>query len=299
MRFTFLFATCAAALVSADAHAYVHIVQRGETLASIAKRAYGDAKHETILAAVNGLDAQGGASIVPGLRLEVPAPSHHRCSGAETWGALAERFFGDAARGEILAIYNGGMAWIPPPPGQVIAIPFVLTHVASEGETTPLVARRYYGADQRSWEVERFNQLKTIHLARGQVVLVPLFHLTLTDEGRAEASQGEVTSRSEGQGAQRDAQSRAEKDIPLVLGDVRAGRYVDAIARANRLLGAGELTRPQLARVHRALVDAYVAVDATGAAAAACSAWRANEAGSKALDPVRVSPKVRAACDGK
>ena len=45
-----------------------------------------------------------------------------------------------------------------------------------------------------------------------------------------------------------------------------AGRYVDAVAKSNRLLGSGELTRPQLAAIHRALLEAYVALEATGLA---------------------------------
>jgi hypothetical protein len=39
-----------------------------------------------------------------------------------------------------------------------------------------------------------------------------------------------------------------------------------------------------------------VALDARAAAAAACAAWRSNEP-HPVLDPVRVSPKIRAACD--
>jgi hypothetical protein len=50
--------------------------------------------------------------------------------------------------------------------------------------------------------------------------------------------------------------------------------------------------------VHRALLEAYVAFDARPAAAAACVAWRSNDP-TAVLDPVRVSPKILAACDGR
>jgi hypothetical protein len=63
-------------------------------------------------------------------------------------------------------------------------------------------------------------------------------------------------------------------------------------------VGAGALTRPQLATVYRALVEAYVALDARAAAAAACAAWKSNEL-RPVVDPVRVSPKIRAACDAR
>ena len=60
--------------------------------------------------------------------------------------------------------------------------------------------------------------------------------------------------------------------------------------------GGGALTHPQLATIHRALLEAYVAIDARAAAAAACEAWKSNDPGA-VLDPVRVSPKIRAACE--
>ena len=57
--------------------AFSHIVKPGETLSQIAARVYGDARKETILAGANALDVQGGSAIVPGMRLEIPAPGHH------------------------------------------------------------------------------------------------------------------------------------------------------------------------------------------------------------------------------
>ncbi|MGH7297808.1 MAG: LysM peptidoglycan-binding domain-containing protein, partial [Polyangiaceae bacterium] len=95
-----------------------------------------------------------------------------------------------------------------------------------------------------------------------------------------------------------ELQRKADADLPQLLADVRYGRYAEAVARGNRLLGGGALTHPQLAVVDRALLEAYVALDAHAAAAAACAAWRSNEP-SPVLDPVRVSPKIRAACDAR
>jgi hypothetical protein len=59
------------------------------------------------------------------------------------------------------------------------------------------------------------------------------------------------------------------------------------------------LTRPQLATVHRALLEAYVALDAPPLAAAACAAWRKEDSTAANLDPALISPKIRAACDAK
>jgi hypothetical protein len=92
-----------------------------------------------------------------------------------------------------------------------------------------------------------------------------------------------------------EQQRRADADLPQLLADVRYGRYGEAVARGNRILGGGSLTRSQLATVHRSLLEAYVAIDARAAASAACSAWRANDL-TAVVDPVRLSPKIIAAC---
>src|SRR4029079_15945240 len=102
-------------------------------------------------------------------------------------------------------------------------------------------------------------------------------------------------TRSEGGGRARDAQKRADAELPLLLADVRQGRYVEAIARGNRVLGLGELARAQVAQVNRWLTEAYVALDATGLAEAACAAWREADP-SADLDPIELSPKILNAC---
>ena len=80
--------------------------------------------------------------------------------------------------------------------------------------------------------------------------------------------------RIEGRGAPHELQKRADVELPALLADVRGGRWVDAVGRGNRALALGELTCQQQATVHRALLEAYVALDAVGLAAAECTAWR-------------------------
>jgi hypothetical protein len=68
-----------------------------------------------------------------------------------------------------------------------------------------------------------------------------------------------------------------------------------------RLLASGDLSRDQLRTIHRSLLECYVALGAISQAARACTDWKANldrgELEDKhLLDPVLVSPKIRAAC---
>jgi LysM repeat protein len=286
-----------AVLLPARAFAFTHTVKPGETLAQIAERIYGDAKLETVLVGANALDVQGGTIIAPGMRLEVPAPGHHTITQGESWADLALSWLGtnDIARADILARANRTVPWVPPVEGQEIEIPAVITYIAGDGETVQTIAKRFWGDPLRGWELDPYNRREGLLVRRGEVVLVPMPHLKLTETGKAEARLAAEREGASG-GLLLDQQRRAEAELPQLLADVRYGRYVEAIARGNKLLGGAALTHPQLAIVHRALLEAYVALDARPSAAAACIAWKSNDP-SAALDPVRVSPKIRTACD--
>lgn len=290
--------------IPCNVHAFPHIVKPGESLAQIAQRVYGDPKMETVLAGANALDSEGGSAPVAGMRLEIPAPKFHIVAAGETWPALSAQWLGDAKRADVLARANHGVSWIAPEEGREILIPYVLTVIAGEGDRMDQIARRYLGDPNRAWELDAYNGRKPTGngqarpLVRGELVLVPLVNLMLTDAGKSEARLGGETTRDEAAGATLDVQRRAESELPLLQADVAAGRYVEAVSRGNKILGSGELTRSQLALVYRALLDAYVALDATAAAQGACSAWRAIEP-KKRLDPINVSPKIRAACPQK
>jgi hypothetical protein len=272
-------------------------VKPGETLAQIAERVYGDPKLETVLVGANALDVQGGTVIAAGMRLEIPAPEHHTIVQGETWADLALAWLGndDIARADLLARSNRSVPWVPPVEGQEIEIPAVVTYIAGDGETVNSIAQRFWGDPLRGWELDPYNRREGVLVKRGEVVLVPMPHLKLTEAGRGEARLAAEREGASG-GLLLEVQRRAEAELPQLLADVRYGRYVEAIARGNRLLGGGALTHPQLAVVHRALLEAYVAFDARPAAAAACVAWKSNDP-TASLDPVRVSPKIRAACE--
>jgi LysM repeat protein len=292
-------AVVTAGAVTGDAHAFTHIVKPGETLALIAEHIYGDAKLEAVLVGANALDSQGGTVIVPGMRLEVPAPGHHTVLQGESWADLALTWLGagDPPRTELLAVSNKGVPWIPPVEGQEIEAPAVVTYIAGDGETINSITQKFWGDPNRGWELNRYNQREALTVRRGEVVLVPVPGLKLTEAGRNEARAAAERDGASG-GVLHDQQRKVDAEVPQLLSDVRYGRYTEAIARGNRMLGTGALTHPQLAAVQRSLLEAYVAIDARALAASACAAWKSNEP-NPVLDAVRVSPKIRAACGGK
>ena len=290
--------TAALALTLAPARqadAFPHVVRAGETLAQIAERVYGRVEMEQILVSANALDAGRGLSIVPGMRLEIPSVGHHRVSAGETWTSLADTLLGHPDRSDVLAISNEAKPWIQPTEGQEIRVPYNLRYVAGPGDSTLTIAYRFLGQRDKAWMLDRYNRLGGESIQRGDVVLVPLTELELTAEGKTLAASAGALVRSEGAGQAREAQRRAEIDMPQLAADVRNGRYVDAVTRANRLLGSGDLSRTQLAQIHQRLVEAYVALDAQGLAETSCLAWREADP-SLVLDPIELSPKIVRAC---
>jgi len=304
MRIAFIFAGLGAILLPCTVHAFPHIVKPSESLAQIALRVYGDPKLEVVLAGANALDSEGGSAPVAGMRLEIPAPKFHHVIAGETWPGMAAIWLGDAKRADVLARANNAVSWIAPEEGREIVVPYVLTVIAAEGDRMDQIARRYLNDPNRAWELDAYNGRKPATngqarpLVRGEVILVPLIDLSLTEAGKSEARLGADSTRDESAGATLEVQRRAEAELPLLLADVAAGRYVEAAARGNRLLGSGELTRSQLTVVYRALLEAYVALDSPSATTGACASWRALEP-KKKLDPISVSPKIRAACPQK
>jgi LysM domain-containing protein len=277
--------------------AFPHVVQKGETLAQIAERVYGLVEMEKVLVAANGLDAGGGIAIAPGMRLEVPALGHRRVGPGDSWGSLAFELLGGEDRADVLSMANDSSPWLTPREGAEIIVPYNLRVTVGQADTIVTIAQRYLGNKDRAWTLARFNRLQDSNgVRRGDVLLVPLGEIKLTEEGRAEAARAEAFEKTEGGGAAREAQRRAEAELPALLADVRSGRYVDAVVRGAKMLAYGELARPQLASIHRQLLEAYVALDAPGLAFASCRTWRELDPGAK-LDPVYLSPKIVAACE--
>jgi phage tail protein X len=288
-----------ALLVSArDTAAFPHVVKDGETVAQLAEAMYGRVEVEQVIVAANALDGRRGSALVPGMRLELPAVGYHKVLPGDAWGSIATELLGGAHRADVLAHVNGTHSWLPPAVGREIVVPYNLRYVANRGDTTESIAYRFLGRRGEAWVVASYNRLRRAELRQGEVVLVPLSDLALTDQGQRAALTAGALVRSEGGGAALRAQSEAEAEIPRLVQDVRRGRYVEAVARGATLLNGEGLSEPQLAVVHRQLTEAYVALDANGLAATACAKWRQYEP-TAVLDPIDLSPKIMRVCVGE
>ncbi|MFW5921462.1 MAG: LysM peptidoglycan-binding domain-containing protein, partial [Polyangiales bacterium] len=270
----------------------VHVVRPGETLASIAQRYYGDPKRESVLVAENGLTEQGGAAIVVGLRLVVPWVTYHVVQEGERWNELAARFYGDPRRAFVLVDANDGTAGEQPDEGAEILIPYPLRHVAEQGDTVTKVAQLYYEDHKAGRTLRRFNGIRGRRLTRGQIVLVPLQDLVLSEEGR-EAIE-EETGRKPASGKIRELQAQIDQKLPKLEEHLDEGRYAEALVLGNRLLGAGKLTGNQIVTIQRRLATAYVALGRSDLAAQAFAEALARQPDME-LDGMRSSPTVLSA----
>jgi hypothetical protein len=282
------------ALWSSAVHAFPLIVQPGDTLAGIAQKIYGKVEYERLLVSANGLDIEGGVPITPGMRLEVPAVAHRRTAQGDTWPALAASLLGAPHRSGVLAFANDSKPWLLPIDNAEIVIPYNLRFIARGGEALDDLAERFLGSEKRTWMLYQYNELKTPRLERGQLLLIPLTELPLTEAGRLAARQS-AEGLGELGGERRAAQRAVAEELPALLAEMRAGKYSEAVARGVTLLGGPALTTPQRASIERQLLEAYAALGATQRAARACQNWL-RAAPRARLDPSELSPKLLAAC---
>jgi phage tail protein X len=277
------------------ARAFPYTVGPGDTAASLSERFYGRIELEAIVVAANRLDER--VPLSPGMRIEIPAVEFHRVAPGETWKGLAEEFLADPARAEALALANESEPWDPPKAGREVVVPYPLQYVAREGDTVQSLAYRFLGQRDAGMTIDRFNRRSGSPLAAGDVVLLPIASLRLTDEGREMARRGAARTQSEDGGDARDAQTEAAQELPALEGELRRGEWLAALVRGNRLAAGSALADEQAARVHRALLEAYVALGEGGLAARACEEWRRVEPEAR-LDPIDHSPKLMRACPG-
>ena len=282
-----------------DASGYIHIVQKGESLAEVAEVAYGDAKKETLIVGANALDAHGGSPIVAGLRLEIPAPTYVRAPAGATWPDLAKKYLGDGERSDVLAKANGAVPWVPPEEGREILIFPVIAHIASQGDSITTVARKYLLDPEKSWQLGVYNHRRRPELDPGEVLLIPLTDLTLDPRGKREAEAYHHFALGEARGKDFDAQKGAKSQLDAMRAALDEGNYPAVVALGNAVAGAGDLSRPQQAAISRALLEAYVALGSKELAVEACRHFdevATDDEPELSFDPAWVSPKIMAAC---
>ena len=145
----------------------VHVVRTGDTWSEIAQRYLGRASDYEVIASMNGLGPQEPLRV--GQRIQVPVFVSHTLERGETLALLAERFYGDADRAELLRHYNR----IDDPRrlalGQQIRIPLIMLRREAPADSTP--ARQEEASAQptrgsRTEEEQRAEPVNPTHSVR-------------------------------------------------------------------------------------------------------------------------------------
>lgn len=281
-------------LLAPSAPAFPHVVQKGDTLAALSTRFYGRIQYERLISAANGLTGSA-RGLVPGLLIEIPSLSYHRVEAGQTWETLALELLGAKYRSIVLAQINDQKPWIQPEVGQLIVVPYNLAWIASKQDSLATLAYRFLGSTKHAYWIAHYNDLEAEGLSEGQVLLLPVSELSLTEDGQRAAERAYARLTAHGQGKRFEQQRQASTEVSQLAQDVRGGRFISAVARGNRLLSHTDLSDPSRATVQLLLLESYAALDARGPARTACEAYRALLPGAT-LDPIQTSPKILALC---
>lgn len=287
-KLALLLCLLAAGRARAQDAVFVHVVRPGDTLASIAQTYYGDPKRENVLLAENNLAEPGNPGMVEGMRLILPAVRYYRAKAGDTWRELSLRYYGDETRAALLLKANDAKPGDGPDEGAQLLIPYPVRHVLKQGENLMMVADQYYAKREEKALFRAFN-LGKVRLARGHIVLVPLFDLVLSEEGKArlEAATGERVE----SGEVRNAQAQIDERLPALRSAVQDGHFVEAVALGNQLLGSHQLTGHQEISIQRELATAYLALSREDLAVQAFARALEKQPDLE-LDSVRTSPRV-------
>jgi len=244
----------------------IHNVKPGETLTSISQLYYGDTHHDFVLASENALET--GINPAVGMRLLIPSVKYHRVAEGDTWNTIAERYYGEPRRGFVLLEANPGHANKKTPEvGAQLIVPYPLRYTAQGHDPLRQAAREFYDGSSRAMTMlRRFNGIKNANMKieRGEVLLLPLSTLVLSESGfKVAQAQGQQQSQAAAALDKQalDKQKSASEQLPTLREHVQQGRYVEAVALAHQLLGAGQLSGNQLVTIQRELGTALVALD--------------------------------------
>lgn len=269
---------------------HVHMVEEGETIASIAQLYYGDPKKERALRNENVALLENGRPLLPGMRIQIPHLVFHTVHESESWEQLAVRYYGTSARAEALRQLNRGEAE-GPRAGEELMVPPLLVHQATGNETIQRFARSLYGNRKGAVELIRLlNPELPARLEKGALIFYAALDLRLSHDGLERVT---VSSPQESaEGGTRERQQLIAREFPELSALVKGGQYIEALALGNRLLGVGELTDIQALTIHRHLATAYIAVEREDLAIGAYLTALELEPHLE-LDSLRTSPKVQ------
>lgn len=282
-------AAAAVLALSGKASSLNHVARDGETIIQLANRYYGNSDLSMVIRAANGFIHPDDGTLTPGEWVFIPETTPYQFKAGDTWESIADKYLASEKRGKFLAELNEYKEDSIPPEGTLIRIPYHLRHIFAADETLRSVSKLYYGKNGSSRFLMNYNLTRKKRFNRGEVLIVPLMNISLTEEEmkRVANERGQCFSDSDV-----EAQSLARDAIAKIKKTFEEGRYLEMVSIAMLTLGRGKLTVPQLIGIHNYLAFAYVALGETTLAFHAFEKALELEP-TMELSPITTSPKIR------
>lgn len=172
----------AAAQPRSDRSVVFHVAEADDTLDLLAAEYFGDRRLAPFIMVANKIIRK--RRLRPKERLRIPTAWEYQAIAGEPLGPLAARFLGDKRRDKFLADFNGIRVDTTLATGQEIMVPFHVRHVAAQRETLAALAQRFYGEPGKARLLHDYNFLSSTTLNKGQVVIVPITHVRISETRR-------------------------------------------------------------------------------------------------------------------
>ncbi|MBW2056569.1 MAG: LysM peptidoglycan-binding domain-containing protein [Deltaproteobacteria bacterium] len=259
-----------------------HTIQKGESLAIVAKHYYGDPAKAFLLMKYNGIN--NPRRIKPGWTIVIPEVRTHRVRKGETLSLIAKKYLNDPGKSRGLAKLNGIKDPRNLTAGMNILLPVEIPHTVRRGESLSKIAQRYYGDTAAFDLIASYNRIGyPFTLRPGTHLILPIGDLRIVKrKSRA------VNTPLPGSVA---ATNRAEAFLERGVKNYFTGDYSGAVRNLQKALESGLKGKQDVAKAYRFLAYAYVALDErTKAEDSFLEALKVNP--HMKLDPVYVSPKI-------
>jgi LysM repeat protein len=262
-----------------------HTVRPGDTLELLAAEYYGDRNDALFIMVANKM--QHPRPLKKGEKLHIPVSREVTTSVGDTFESLAKAYLGDGRRGPFLAEFNGRAADDSLAAGSVVSVPFTVTYTANADVPLAAIATAYLGKPDRAKVLRGYNFLDKDTLARGESIVVPIFHVRVRSSMLPPVDP-EAKARSE---KRRLMQDEAITVLPGARAAWRVGDYA-AVKRALIRVDTDYLDVKQAVEIGVLLGGAYVASGDNDSALATFKRVLERRP-RQTIDPYRYSPKIR------